>query len=637
MEEPHYLGIPLLALSSEEIRELLADLLGNHRSVARLPELIEARTRGNPFFIEEVVQMLVDTGFLSGSRGARRLVRPLEAIAVPESVRAVLSARIDRLREPERHVLLTASVIGKQVPLPLLRRVAELPEPELDAALTRLGETEFLHEASRFPHVEYEFKHPLTEAVSYESQLRGTRASVHGAVARAIEEGERDRLEQQSARLAHHWEAAGEALEAARWHQRAAEWIGLAQPAEALRHWRRVRKLAGRLDSRAAAEQLGLACYQTLNFGWRLGLSEDEMRSTVAECRNSAARIGPALIVRVLCAYAVCLNLRGAVRENIEPLTEALQIARAERSTDMEIDVSITLEDSMWLLGRLEEAESFCTRVIELAGEDPAHENFRGTSSYLESLAKRGAVRAELGRHREAREDLEEAIRLSEDRSLDESLLLSLMMAVSSGELSGAGSESLPRARRLSQLALKSGSSLWTLDASTFAGMAHASSAHWVEAIGLLEHVVERIEERGFPKQGLGRALTALARAYLGAERLAEAGKAAERAVRTCRTGGMKSWECMARLVLARIRLAAEGKPARRKVRAGLERAEQLVEETAAEGYRPFICEVRSMLARVAGDTDAAQTELREARRLFSEMGATEHAERVARELSATD
>ena len=166
--------------------------------------------------------------------------------------------------------------------------------------------------------------------------------------------------------------------------------------------------------------------------------------------------------------------------------------------------------------------------------------------------------------------------------------------------------------------------------------MAHVNRAHWGEAIGLLEHVVERIDERGFPRSGLGRALTALAQAYLGAERLAEATVVAERAVRTCRTGGMKSWECMARLVLARIRLAAEGVPARRKVRAGLKRAEELVDETGAEGYRPFICEVRSMLARVASDADAAKSELREARRLFAELGATEHAERLAKELEAS-
>ena len=631
-EGPHYQQISLLPLGPGAIGELLADLLGDHPSIARLPERIGEWTRGNPFFTEEVVQMLVDTGVLAGTRGARKLARPVESLAVPESVRTVLAARIDRLGEREKRVLQTASVIGSPVPLPLLRRAAELSERELDSALERLGDAELLQDALRFPQVEYAFKHPLTEAVAYESQLRQRRARVHAAVARGIEEFEQDRLDEQAARLAYHWEAAGERLEAARWHCRAAEWIGLAEPPEALRHWRRVRRLVRKLDSPTAAELLARASYQTLNLGWRLGLSDEEVRRAVAECRGSSIA-DPTLIVRVLCAYAVCLNLSGAVRENVEPLTEALQIAQAESSADMEIDVLIALQDSMSFLGRLEEAEQFCTRVIELTREDAAHVNFGGTSSYIESLAKRGGIRAERGLHREALEDVDRALRLSDGQPPDENLLVSLMMAVRSSELSGAVLESLPRSRRLSQLALKSGSPLWTLSASICAGIAHASNRQWDEAIGLLEHAVERIDERGHARHDLGRTLTALAQAYLGAGRPDEATQAAERGVRTCRTGGMKSWECKARVVLAGARLSREGAAARRKVRAGLKRAEQLADETGAQGYRPFIAEVRALLARTREDGDAAESELREAHRLFTEMGALGHAVRLTGEL----
>ncbi len=635
-EQPHYEQVSLRRLGGGEIRELLADLLGSDPSVARLPELIEARTGGNPFFIEEVVLMLVDSGLLSGSRGSWKLARPVHTLAVPDSVRTVLAARIDRLGEQEKRVLQTAAVIGKQVPLPLLARSVELSERELGLALARLRDAEFLYEAWLTPHIEYAFRHPLTEAVAYESQLRQPRARVHAAVARAIEEFERDRLDEQAARIAHHWEAAEEGLEAARWHCRAAEWIGLADPSEALRHWRRVRQLGRKLEGRVAAELLGLACHQTLNLGWRLGLSDDEMRSAVAQCRESAGRIDPALIVRVLCAYAVCLNFRGAARDNVAPLFEALRIAKAERSKDMEIDVLMTLQDSMWFLGRLQEAEQFCTRVIELTRRNASHRNFGGTSSYIESLATRAVIRSERGLHRKALDDLELALRLSEERSLDENLLFSLLAAVHAGELSGAVQASLPRARRLSELALRSGSPLWTLDASMCAGIAHLNHEHWDEGIGLLEQVVERIDERGFAKHELGRALTALARAYLGAGRTDDAVQAAERAVRICRAGGTRSWECMAGVVLARARLAKEGVTARRKVRAGLKRVEKLVEETGAEGYRPFVCEVRAQLARLGDDAEAAERELSEARRLFTERGAPGHAERVARELEGT-
>ena len=188
------------------------------------------------------------------------------------------------------------------------------------------------------------------------------------------------------------------------------------------------------------------------------------------------------------------------------------------------------------------------------------------------------------------------------------------------------------RARKLSRLALKSGSPLWTLGATTSTGIAQASNEQWPEAIRLLEQVVERTDERGLSQHDLGGVLSTLAQAYLSAHRLDDALAASERAVRTCRKGEMKSWECRARIGLARARIAKEGKTARRKIRTGLKRAEELIEETNAEGYRPFVFEARAALARACDDPDTAASELSKAQRLFREMQATGHASRLGDE-----
>jgi predicted ATPase len=136
MQRSTYQRLPLLPLGTEAIRELLADLLGSDPSVSSLPDAIHERTRGNPFFIEEVVQSLVESGQLEGTLGCYRLVAPLDQLGVPDTVQAVLAARIDRLPEREKQVLQTAAVIGKQFERPLLREVADLPDAELDAALS---------------------------------------------------------------------------------------------------------------------------------------------------------------------------------------------------------------------------------------------------------------------------------------------------------------------------------------------------------------------------------------------------------------------------------------------------------------------------------------------------------------------
>jgi predicted ATPase len=171
-----------------------------------------------------------------------------ERLEIPDAVQAVLAARIDRLPEREKQLLQTASVIGKELPESVLRRVAELREAELASALAALVEGEFLIERALYPEPEFAFKHPLTHEVAYQSQLAGRRARTHTAVAVAIEEVDSKRLDERAALLAQHWERAGDAKLAARWHARAARWCGLGNVAEALRHWSQVWALpVGRL------------------------------------------------------------------------------------------------------------------------------------------------------------------------------------------------------------------------------------------------------------------------------------------------------------------------------------------------------------------------------------------------------
>src|SRR5215470_7882912 len=104
IQRSYYQQLPLHPLDPEAIRALLRNQLGEDPSVAALPEIIHARTNGNPFFIEEVVQSLAEIGQLVGGRGAYRLATPVDTLQVPASVQAVLSSRIDRLPEREKQM-----------------------------------------------------------------------------------------------------------------------------------------------------------------------------------------------------------------------------------------------------------------------------------------------------------------------------------------------------------------------------------------------------------------------------------------------------------------------------------------------------------------------------------------------------
>jgi predicted ATPase len=187
MQKSYYQQLPLLPLGPEAIKELLRDLLGTDPSLAGLGDRIRKRTGGNPFFIEEVVQALAETGSLVGARGAYRLARPSAELTLPATVQAVLAARIDRLEERDKHVLQTAAVIGREFSEGVLKRVADLSEGELSAALTKLTASEFIYEQALYPELEYTFMHALTQEVAYGSLLVAQRQAIHERAAEAIE------------------------------------------------------------------------------------------------------------------------------------------------------------------------------------------------------------------------------------------------------------------------------------------------------------------------------------------------------------------------------------------------------------------------------------------------------------------
>ena len=169
----YYAQLRLDPLPPVSADELLHALLGDDASLQPLTQLLITRTQGNPFFLEESVRTLVETGVLVGAPGAYRLGQALPTIQVPATVQAVLAARIDRLPPEEKRLLQTAAVIGTEVPLELLQAIAELPEAALQRGLTHLQAAEFLYETRLFPERECTFKHALTHEVAYGASWSG--------------------------------------------------------------------------------------------------------------------------------------------------------------------------------------------------------------------------------------------------------------------------------------------------------------------------------------------------------------------------------------------------------------------------------------------------------------------------------
>ena len=210
----YYRQIRIDPLAPKSAEELLRALLGDDVTLQQLKRLLIERTEGNPFFLEESVRTLVETGVLAGERGGYRLAKDVTSIQVAPTVQAVLAARIDRLSAENKRLLQCAAVIGKDVPFTLLRAIADVHEDDLQAGLSDLQAAEFVYETSLFPDLEYTFKHALTHEVAYGSLLQNRRHALHARVVEALEMLYPDRRAEQVERLAHHavraemWEAA---------------------------------------------------------------------------------------------------------------------------------------------------------------------------------------------------------------------------------------------------------------------------------------------------------------------------------------------------------------------------------------------------------------------------------------------
>jgi tetratricopeptide (TPR) repeat protein len=619
MQRSSYQQLPLVPLGPEAIEALLLDLLGPDPTVHGLAATIHARTAGNPFFAEEVVQALIEAGSLEGSRGAYRLVTPVEKLLVPASVQAVLAARIDRLAEREKAVLQAAAVIGKEFSEPILRAALEAggEEPELDlaAALATLKRAEFVYEEALYPVAEYAFKHPLTQEVALASQLRDTRQRRHGAVAQVLATHYADKSDEHAALIAYHFEEAGAALEAARWHRCAAEWIGYSNVEEAVRHWRRIPVLLDGASDSEAADLVRAAVQQILIVGGLEGIGREEADALLATGRRLADDSrDPQALPQMLIAYATARVLGGDAAAGLGLFQEAAVLARDLPDQSLYWYSRGRAAWALLSLGRLRESLAECEAIP----------NASGSADPMELPPRMHVwVLIELGRLHESARVLAQLDAKSGMESVDsgfESRLHAHLGQLDRG-LRTAG-ESVAFAER-------SHAANMIAVSMTHLGRIQTLRAQWPEAVAALERGLRVAREAGTMLNLEAETLAGLARAYLGQGDLVKALATAQEAVAVARARGARHHEAAAHIVHADVLLALAGSDGPHHAAGALHHAETLLAETGAQLIAPDLHVSRAALARQLGDTAAAERELREARRLLTEMGATGHLERL--------
>ncbi|MEY2487946.1 MAG: hypothetical protein QOH39_3594 [Verrucomicrobiota bacterium] len=205
--------INLVPLTRDESGSLVNDLLKLDRLPVKMSELILNRAEGNPFFVEELIRSLLDTGVLVRDGGRVVAKRDIESVDVPETLQGVLAARIDRLRQETKHTLQSAAVIGRIFQHNVLARIHDsnpTSNRQLTDSLGELQKREFIQSRAQnqSEESEYTFKHAITQDVAYQTLLRAKRRELHKLVAEALEALFPERLTELSPTLGYHFERA---------------------------------------------------------------------------------------------------------------------------------------------------------------------------------------------------------------------------------------------------------------------------------------------------------------------------------------------------------------------------------------------------------------------------------------------
>ena len=560
---PHYRTISLVPLGPGDTAELFTGLAGGDPSLDGLAELIHERTGGNPFFIEEVVRELAESGYLEGEQGAYRLARPVEDTGVPPTVQAILAARIDRLQADAKTLLQAASVIGKEVPEPALKRVCGLAD-ELAEGLKELIAGGFLYEAEIYPERVLEFTHPLTREVAYGSQLGEQRAAAHAATAQAMIELSPERHDEQAALIAQHLEQGGEMLEAARWNARAAHWAGYSHPQDAMRLWAKVAELASGLPSSEETDSLAVfSRLLQLDYAWRLGMEQERVDALLEEAGEIATRTGD---LRSLTLLKVLSSVRPGLEHEAGEWTAAVAeaVELADRSGDDALRVAIRTAGSYAHLctGGWDQVDRMLDEALEIAGDD--HGAGAGViigCPVAWALMGKAALRRDRGELEEASELCEASLRMAAAQGDPETEGWARGTKVVIHAYRGEFEEALALAQRNYELTERLGdvfSRTWALVYLGVARVYNRDFAGGLEALEAAERLYREAMGRGGEAEGFRGSFRA--EALLGLERIPEALAAAEKAAATTRDRGMRWAHVRATRVLGRARAAA-GEP----------------------------------------------------------------------------
>ena len=598
MRLPRYQQIELGELTPTDTESLVYDLVGNRPEIAEIRRRIVARSGGNPFFAEELIRSLVEHLVLVGDRGDYRLGLTRSSDVLPPTIHAVIGARIDRLAPPDRVLLQTAAIIGKEFQLPVLEAVADSRPAEVEASLVRLCAAGLLQPRSGPDGPGYSFRHPLIQEVSYSTQLRARRGRLHAAVGTAIERFHPERLNEFAALLSYHFEEAGEIDTAAEYAARAARWVGSTSPAQAIRHWHKVRSLKALQPRTPENDALKIiASGEIAWLGWREGMTSEEARPFIQEALEWARDIDDSLIPLLLCVEGRLAGASGGPADTyVRIVKEALTLTQSRQDAGRTATLNAKLSQAYGWAGLLREA--LAANDLALAGAPNITQfdhQFLGYSVDHWILSLRSRILVRLGRFDEARRSFDQILAI-EPALIDPTVrfianlgYVDLAWCLDDPALADE------HARRVADLARRQGSAYLRAYSLACSGTAHAINTDYQAAIRAFSEALNFLRGARVAMEIEPEMLAGIADCQLRSGQFRQAIQTAEEAIAMSQIRTARLPQCRATITLASALLTARNGEALNEAAELLDKAEQLISVSGVTIYRRLLEEARSL------------------------------------------
>jgi class 3 adenylate cyclase/tetratricopeptide (TPR) repeat protein len=628
MRKSFYRQIPLQPLGPEDIGRLASEFLGNDLSVEGLAERIGTKTGGNPFFTEEVLLSLVESGALKGEKGAFVLQAPISEIEIPGRVQALIAARIDRLSETEKNVLQAAAVVGRAFPESVVCEVSALSNDECSMSLKRLVAAELIYEKSSYPSAEFVFKHPITHEVAYETQLASTRSRMHARVARALEEASEDRSAEFAPTVARHWELAGENLRAATWYAEAGKQSNVTDPTGASAQLNKVLELvpaeSAVNDAEAATLRMN-ACRDVLTVAaWRVGVTTERAEALYEEGKALGAVWGDAsYLTELAIAFAPTHGMgRGQIDDYYEWGKEVVRLARETGDRELMVSALTVGSYSKQCFGRLSEALEEASEILDVTGDDLdlGHKSL-GMSASVFARAVIPMLVGLMGDMASARKNAARGVEIARSIGIAGDLVVALITLVEVEGWSGHPEQSEAAAREAHRATETHGLVFGRIIASLSMAEILRTSGRFEEAAEIARSALELIRSSRTGLEAEPAALRQLGEALAGLGQIEEARGLLDEAFTLAVRRKAVLEELWTSRACARFEIQAGGPDSKESAERYLGRTKELIEQTGAVAFRPLVSIERARSAEACGDTQAAVRYYRDAEESFERQG----------------